>query len=618
MRQSFILKALVLGLAICDQTSSSALVDRDLASEIWDDIKNAATCAGCQVILAALKGVSDLGTTVLVDTLTEVCKLSGAEDDDVCEGIISREGPVLHYILSQLSLGSETSDALCASAFGLCPYPDVRNYTLTFLSAKPENSTRPSSSGESPIQVVHFSDTHVDLSYETGSNWNCSKPICCRSFETSDAPGNTTTPCGPYGNTKCDAPLSLEESMVNSIKSLAPAPAFSIYTGDVVAHDIWLVDEDEVLTDLNATYGLVAEVGTIYAAIGNHDTAPVNDLPTSQVSNTYSANWTYQALAANFTHLSGDSSIMSVAENYGSYSSIFSGSHGTDLKVISYNSIFYYVDNFYAFLDPMPYDPDGQLAWLIDELQAAETAGQRVWLIAHVPTGSSDHFHDYSHYFDQIVQRYDASIAALFFGHTHTDQFQIAYSDYSNQNADTATAMGYIMPSLTPTSGPPAYRVYDIDPVTFGVLDFTVYIANISDPDYQNGPTWAKYYSAKETYGSLLSPPVTDPSAELTPAFWHNVTAVFETNDAAFQGYWARQTRGYDVSNCTDSSCKNQTICALRAADSQYNCVVPSIGFNFAKRDGTDQAHVMAQKEKCDDAGLVSLLGRIISKSRDV
>lgn len=405
--------------------------------------------------------------------------------------------------------------------------------------------------------------------------------------------------------------------MFASIKSLSPAPAFSIYTGDVVAHDIWLVDEEEALTDLNATYSLMTEVGTVYAAIGNHDTAPVNDLPTSQVPSTYSANWTYQALANNFTTLTGDSSVMSVAENYGSYSSIFTGSHGTDLKIISYNSIFYYVDNFYAFLDPMPYDPDGQLAWLIDELQAAETAGQRVWLIAHVPTGSSDHFHDYSHYVDQIVQRYDATIAALFFGHTHTDQFQIAYSDYSNQNADTATTMGYIMPSLTPTSGPPAYRVYDIDPVAFGVLDFTVYIANISDPEYQNGPTWEKYYSAKETYGALLSPPVTDSSVELTPAFWHNVTTVFETDDTAFQGYWARQTRGFDVSNCTDSSCKNQTICALRAADAQYNCVVPSIGFNFAKRDETDQAHVKAQKEKCDDTGLVSLLGKMISKSQD-
>jgi hypothetical protein len=40
-------------------------------------VANQISLVSCQVILAALKGLSDLGTTVLVDTLTEVCKLSG-------------------------------------------------------------------------------------------------------------------------------------------------------------------------------------------------------------------------------------------------------------------------------------------------------------------------------------------------------------------------------------------------------------------------------------------------------------------------------------------------------------------------------------------------------------
>jgi hypothetical protein len=35
------------------------------------------------------------------------------------------------------------------------------------------------------LKVVHFSDTHVDLLYEPGSNYKCSKPICCRSWSDS-------------------------------------------------------------------------------------------------------------------------------------------------------------------------------------------------------------------------------------------------------------------------------------------------------------------------------------------------------------------------------------------------------------------------------------------------
>ncbi len=47
----------------------------------------------------------------------------------------------------------------------------------------------------------------------------------------------------------------------------------------------------------------------------------------------------------------------------------------------------------------MERDPSGQLAWLVEELEAAETAGERVWLMGHMPLGSSDAFHDQSEYF---------------------------------------------------------------------------------------------------------------------------------------------------------------------------------------------------------------------------
>jgi sphingomyelin phosphodiesterase len=36
----------------------------------------------------------------------------------------------------------------------------------------------------------------------------------------------------------------------------------------------------------------------------------------------------------------------------------------------------------------MESDPSGQLAWLVTELEAAETAGERVWLLGHMPMGS--------------------------------------------------------------------------------------------------------------------------------------------------------------------------------------------------------------------------------------
>jgi sphingomyelin phosphodiesterase len=170
-------------------------------------------------------------------------------------------------------------------------------------------------------------------------------------------------------------------------------------------------------------------------------------------------------------------------------------------------------------------------------------------------------------------------------GHTHVDQFEIAYSDYTAQSWSNALEVSYICPSMTPTSGHPAFRIYTVDPVTFGVLDMTTYIANMSSPDYQTtGPVWQEYYSAKATYGPLVTPPLTDVSAELTPAFWHNLTTVFESNDVAFQEYYARKSRGWNVNSCT-GTCQTQEICQMRAAQSQYNCAEITPGINFKKRD---------------------------------
>jgi len=90
--------------------------------------------------------------------------------------------------------------------------------------------------------------------------------------------------------------------------------------------------------------------------------------------------------------------------------------------------------------------------------------------------GLSDAFHDYSFTFDQIVNRYSNTIAGLFFGHTHDDEFEISYSSYAARLAQNAVAVQYLCPSLTPTSGMPAFRVYSVDPVTWAVCLTTVHI----------------------------------------------------------------------------------------------------------------------------------------------
>ena len=65
------------------------------------------------------------------------------------------------------------------------------------------------------------------------------------------------------------------------------------------------------------------------------------------------------------------------------------------------------------------------------------------------------------------------------------------------------------------------------------------------NPAYQQtGPVWEKYYSAKEAYGPAVDPPLTDPLAELTPVFWHNLTEACDKDQKLFDEYVARKSRG--------------------------------------------------------------------------
>lgn len=91
-------------------------------------------------------------------------------------------------------------------------------------------------------------------------------------------------------------------------------------------------------------------------------------------------------------------------------------------------------------------DPAKELQWLIYELQEAENKGEKVHIIGtfiyrkkkeiklefmnyvgHIPPGEYDCMKVWSRNFYDIVERYENTIAAQFYGHTHADEFAIFY-----------------------------------------------------------------------------------------------------------------------------------------------------------------------------------------------
>ena len=116
-----------------------------------------------------------------------------------------------------------------------------------------------------------------------------------------------------------------------------------------------------------------------------------------------------------------------------------------------------------------------------------------------MPPGRGDVMRDQSAYFDQVVQRYKNTIAGQFYGHTHADEFAIGYSNYSERTAENAVSIAMIGPAMTPMSesrlrsmgglecscamcvgGNPAFKVYDIDPDSYEIMDVRSYYSVLS------------------------------------------------------------------------------------------------------------------------------------------
>lgn len=82
-------------------------------------------------------------------------------------------------------------------------------------------------------------------------------------------------------------------------------------------------------------------------------------------------------------------------------------------------------------------DPYKELAWLIDELQKAENANEKVHIIGHIAPGSEDCVRVWSQNYYEIIGRYEHTVMAQFFGHEHSDQFKVFYDPKNLSNSHT-------------------------------------------------------------------------------------------------------------------------------------------------------------------------------------
>ncbi|RXG73749.1 Sphingomyelin phosphodiesterase, partial [Armadillidium vulgare] len=415
-----------------------------VVKEIETSIMSSVSCNACRGGMGLLQHYIKTGKTrdEIVYAVSKLCSSFKIETPRVCYGIINLMADELIYVVQNVVM---TPDEVCGFVIGsVCgdPYNPYHEWRVTFppVPKPPIQTVFGYKAEQTTLKVLHLSDTHFDPEYYEGSNADCGEPLCCRI--SSGRPKRKQDAAGYWGDyRKCDTPQRTIYSMFENIAYVHPDIDYIIWTGDLPPHDVWNQTKEGNSRVLRETVNQLITFfpnTPIFPALGNHESAPVNSFPPSYVPEEFGVDWLYKELHSQWLRWLPQETANTILKG-GFYSVLVRP------KWLLVNST----------------DPAQELQWLIYELQGAELKGEKVHIIGHIPPGHNDCLKVWSHNYYAIINRFETTISAQFFGHTHYDEFELFYDEYRSRRAIN---VAYIGPSVTSYYGlNPGYRIYTVE-----------------------------------------------------------------------------------------------------------------------------------------------------------
>lgn len=531
----FLLSTLVVGDA---RQSFSRLRRSDEPASSSSSSKSMRKCLMCKfsvsLINYALK--TNRGYEEVAKVADNFCNIAKIDSPLVCSSVTKLFN---HEVTKVLSYGIITPDQVCGYlSNNTCgkfhnPLDDWEvNLNISYQLNNEELAQRQQidealKEPQPAYRVIHISDTHVDLKYKTGAPAVCEEPLCCQVSSTqsnkSDAKAGYW---GSYG--LCDIPIRTFESalkVLNSTLSESKDIDYIIWTGDVQPHDVWAQSKKSANKIYDAVFGLIFRYLpniTILPTFGNHEMIPVDSFSPSNllsIAKDDSPVWLYKKLDSFWSRWLPAKTVDTITKD-----GFYSASIRKGLKVISLNTNFCHTKNFWLYINST--DPGNQLQWLIHELQISELIHEKVHIIGHIPPGADDCMKVWSKNYNRILRRYSKTITGQFFGHTHTNEFEMFY-DTSNDHMQNQAkqsdisssqpagpnwipiSVGHIGPSITTfVDLNPSFRIYNVDPnAGFAPVDFETFFMNLTKANLMGPmqPTWesagffSKRFSTKDT-----------------------------------------------------------------------------------------------------------------------
>lgn len=569
------------------------------------DTSSTIVCGSCRLLTKMMIGYLNLGGPIdlFADFIIKICYVIAYQSLPVCRGLINQDKDRLVWILRNAEVESDEICSLLLGSQGCglflrtpwtinLPKPELldRHVRSSLLSSprithvqssdvspqqvqpkqqqqlnsqavinNPNEGLSDNTNGKRALKVLHLTDPHFDPHYRVGSNAVCEAPLCCN--EDSGTPKRPGDAAGKWGDYRdCDSPRWLLQHMLQNIVTNHPDVDYIMCTGDLVPHHIWKVSKKENLAVMAEMTNMLLEYFPnipIYGAIGNHESFPRDSFPPPEepeVWEKFGTQWLYDALAEQWGKLMGGPT-PDMARFAGYYSVLVR----PGFRIISINTNYCYKLNWWLLYKSV--DPGLVLRWLVSELQKAETRGEIVHLIGHIPPYYTDCYAQWAHEFSRIVSRYSHIIRGQFYGHSHLDEFRV---HYDVDNLTKPIGVQYI----TPNNGPfvdlnPSYRVFYVDgdhpDTTRNILDYETWVMNLTHANTYDAPHWYRLYTARR---DLQLP-------SLEPQHWNNLVKKMAEDPKLFANYFRYQNQDSDsaLAKGCDAACRRKALCDIIEGD---------------------------------------------------
>ncbi|KAL0214773.1 hypothetical protein P9112_006957 [Eukaryota sp. TZLM1-RC] len=393
-------------------------------------------------------------------------------------------------------------------------------------------------------KIWFINDIHYQWTYKVGSDpkHHCNKG-------TGDA--------GPYGNFKCNTPLSLLESTLDFMNKVEPNPDYLAWLGDIVPHASVMKIKDmfdkkilkmllqEMTDTINSRFSNTKKLWVL----GNHDVYPSHQF--SRLTR-YVYDMVLEMWGNDIPHDQHDQF------KKGGY---YVHDVNDKLSVIVLNTNHYFLMNVESIVS---HDPEHQFEWIEEQMKRLEREDRKAILLFHVPPGVVEStFAAVSNFHPQFNHRFlDAlhlgleqkRIAFAAAGHEHSQALRLL----ADKN-DIPTAPLFILPSVVSDDNMlysgnfPGVRLVTFNRTNGNVLDYHQYYLNITTANKELKPNWQLHHSAREAFG------IRDVSGDSLFNLWKRMN-----NDEELLGKYIRMnTNGVAMKDLT-KECAVRHLCAFR------------------------------------------------------